>query len=167
MTLGKPSMCWCWALRIQLTDCQNHTVLCLNLTKTRQICIHVFLHCGNKVMQVNAPGLFIVDTVRPSPASGWCLRQMALETDAISRALPPFESNHWCSLWPVYVCACVTESIHVCEREVQLSMCVCVSYINSSSRVKKTKNCLSHWHGGVCLFNCLYICMFVCVCVQD
>lgn len=56
----------------------------------------------------NACGLFIVDTVNPSSASGWCLWQMALETDAISQGSTPFRSNHWCSMWPVYcVCVCV------------------------------------------------------------
>ncbi len=109
-------------------------------------------------LAVNAPCLFVVYTVSPS-ASGWCLRQMALETDAISQGSAPFWSNHWCSMWPVYACACVNACIHA----RQLSMCAeCVSEFNPSTPVK---NCLLHRHGSVCLFVCLYTCVCVCVCM--
>lgn len=62
-------------------------------------------------VKAEASGLVVVTAVGPTSACDRCLRQMALETDAISQSWAPFGSNHWCS---VRACVCVWERFFLC-----------------------------------------------------
>lgn len=118
----------------------------------------------NSQVKAEASVLFIVAAVRAPTASDRCLRQMALETDAISWGWAPFGSNHWCSIWPVSlcvrVCMCVRARVCVCEESW-----VFLAYIGRwfSGPVEPT-DCLLQRHSSICVW--LHVSVHVCVCAR-